>query len=203
MLTPRRILSSGPAAISRPFPASVPAATTLLPATVNPTPDTVLVFILAGPLPNQRLESRQCVGPQRRMSAALDGKLEGTIESRDLIYAQALGLTLTEPHPRNRLPVLDFIIERYGITSDVKTAWQCFQPLTSRGIEQLVRVKGKPGALEISPAPYRFQLRSDTIPKLIGGELQHGAPRSAPELVQFHQSPAESVLIGMGRFVID
>lgn len=137
------------------------------------------------------------------MSAPLDGKLEGTIESRDLIDAQALGLTLTEPHPRNRLAVLDFIIEGHGITSDVKTAWQGFQPLTSRGIEQLVRVKDEPGALEIFPAPYRFQLRSDTIAKRIGGELQHGASRSAPQLVQFQQSSAESVLIGMGRFVVD
>jgi hypothetical protein len=170
---------------------------------VNSIPDTVLVFILAGPLPNQRLQSRQCFRPKRRMSAPLDGKLEGTIESRDLIHAQALGLTLTEPHPRNRLPVLDFIIEGYGITSDVKTAWQRFQPLTSRGIEQLVRVKVDPGALEISPAPYRFQLLSDTVAKLIGGELQHGTSRSAPQLVQFHQSSAESVLIGMGRFVVD
>jgi hypothetical protein len=121
---------------------------------MNSIPDTVLVFILAGPLPNQRLQSRQCFRPKRRMSAPLDGKLEGTIESRDLIHAQALGLTLTEPHPRNRLPVLDFIIEGDGITSNVKTAWQGFQPLASRGIKQPVRVKDDSGILEISPTSY-------------------------------------------------
>jgi hypothetical protein len=176
---------------------------TLLPTAVTSISDPVIVFVLPEPLPNQCLQRLQRVGPKRRMPAPLDRKFQGTIESRDLIHAQPLGLTLAEPHPRNRLPVLDLIIEGYGITADVKTARQCFQPLTSRGIEQLVRVKDNPGALEISPAPCRFQLRSDTIPKPIGGELQHGAPRSAPQLVQFHQSAAESVLIGMGRFVVD
>ena len=88
-----RILSSGPAAISRPLPASVPAAMTLLP-TVSSIPDTVIVFILTEPLPNQCLQSRQRVGPERGMSAPLDGEFKGTIESRNFIRAQALGLTL-------------------------------------------------------------------------------------------------------------
>lgn len=163
----------------------------------------MLVFILAGPLANQCLQSRQCVGPQRWMSAPLDGKLEGPIESRNLVQAQPFGLTFTEPHPRYRLPILDFVIEGCGVTSDVKAARQRFQPLPGRGVYQLVGLKDDPGALEISPARYRFQLFSDTVAKLIGGQPRHGASRSAPQLVQFHQRPAQSVLIGVDSFVVD
>jgi hypothetical protein len=64
-------------------------------------------------------------------------------------------------------------------------------------------VKGNPSVLEISPVRYRVELPSDQVTKLIGGELRYGATRSAPQLVELQQSPVQSMLVEMGRFVVD
>jgi hypothetical protein len=153
---------------------------TLLPATVGSISGLVLVFILTGPVSNECLQSWQRVGAKRRMPASLDRKPQGAIEAGELINPQSLGLPLAQPHPSDRLSVLDLVIEGNGITPDVKTTWQRLQTPAGCGVQQLVRLQNEVGILEVPPAPYRLQLLSDPVAEPSRGDLRHRAPRSPP-----------------------
>jgi hypothetical protein len=95
------------------------------------------ILVALGRALQQRLQRRDSVRLNRRVGATLNGKAQGTVERRELVRPQPLGLPLPEPHPGHANPTFHFIVERHRITPEMQPARQRLQPFSGLVVYQL------------------------------------------------------------------
>jgi len=151
----------------------------------------------------KRLQGWNSVGLNRGVRATLDRESEGTIDRRQLIRPQSLGLPFPEAYPGNAYPSFHFVVERHGVAPEMQPARQRLQLLPGLVVHQIPWVERDPAAKKVFPARHIFQLLPYSEPDLLGRYGAQHAPGAAPELIQLRQAAPQTLLIGMNRFALD
>src|SRR3954452_14826937 len=101
------------------------------------------------------------------------------------------------------MPSLDLVVQGNGVTPHVEPAGQAIELAPRLRIHQRGGIEDNPRAQEIFPSCYRVQLLADSDPDLFRGNRPEGTPRSAPELVELFDDPANPMLIRVGSLAPD
>jgi hypothetical protein len=57
----------------------------------------------------------------------MDGKPEGPVQPGQIFCTEPFGLALSQAHPNDPFPALDFVVEGNGIASDVESAGEAIE----------------------------------------------------------------------------
>ena len=95
------------------------------------------------------------------MPSSLHGEPEWTVQPGQLVGSETPGLSLPQADPGDTLTILNFVIERDRIPSQVQSLRQSFQLLSSRGIDQFRGIQGESGAEKLLPTGHSIQLPAE------------------------------------------
>lgn len=92
------------------------------------------------------------------MVPPLDGEPQGAVEPGQFVDPKSFGLAFSQPHTGHGHSVLDLIIQRHCIPSQVQPCRKRLQLLARVRIHQLGSVEGDPGVVEVVPASRPIEL---------------------------------------------
>ena len=115
--------------ISGPSPPPVPCGMPAAAAPLRSMPAVGIILLVPWSLAQQRLKGRNRIRKKGRVSPSLHRKAKRSIQARQIIGPKTFGLAFPETEPRHAFAILDLIVERDRISSNVRPAREALQPL--------------------------------------------------------------------------
>src|SRR5688500_11071547 len=159
-----------------------------------------LLLEAATRLGQELAELGEGIGAERRRASPNHREAEGTVQRGELLAAEPPPLALAKPQANHRLPSRNFIIERNRVTPEPDHGRQRIQPAPLRFRHHGLRLEQQRCLEKLLPALHWFELGKQPLQqRRVGCDLQRSAG-AAPPLPERGRGPADSPLIGMGRF---
>jgi hypothetical protein len=121
----------------------------------------------------RRLERRDGISLYGRMASALHRKPKRSVERRELVLAEASGLTFAQADARHSDPSFDFVVEGHRIPPKVQAAGERLQAFPRLVVDEAAHLKMDSGSKKVLPTGHAFNLPANFLSYFLRRKARH------------------------------